>query len=116
MDDYDLILTADIDIIVNRWVDIFPLATDGLTLAKRIDNDGFNTGIVVWGRQAREFTKKNFDLDRANKFDMPDQDELHQYWTKDDINWIPSEWNDWRFTPSGIFWHYKGRYKERYRG
>lgn len=114
MDEYDLVFTVDIDIMINKWEDIFPLANDGLTLAKRVTGSGINSGIVVWGREARRFTKENLDIERANTFDMPDQDELLQYWSLDMINWIPRQWNDWTFRPDSIFHHFKSTTRGRY--
>ena len=113
---YDLILTADVDVVVNRpEFDIFDTADDGLTAARRPEGGNeINSGILVWGREGRLYTKLNLDMERAESLKNRDQEHLNEIF-RDGFNYISDLWNDYLLRDEGIFHHYKGGMKRNYK-
>ena len=115
--DYDLILTADVDVVVNRPdEDIFAVSCPKwLTAAYRPGMDpNINSGVLVWAPGGRAFTKTWLDLGHAETLKNRDQDHLQEIWGHE-FHYIDDLWNDYLFRDEGIFHHYKAKLKSQYR-
>lgn len=114
--DYDYILTADVDITVNRPDEsIFEEANRWMTAAYRPGGDPkINSGILVWGRDARDHVRQNLDMAHAESLKNRDQDHLQEIFGTS-FNYISDLWNDYLFREAGVFHHYKGGLKRTYK-
>ena len=108
--DYDLVLTVDTDVLINKHEDIFEQChPTRLSACHRPDGgEHINSGVLVWGREARDWYGKNINMQRAANFKNRDQDEINYLNPHFPATRISSRFNDYTFQPDSYFHHYKG--------
>lgn len=108
--DYDLVLTVDTDVLINKKADIFEQChPTRLSACYRPDGgDHINSGVLVWGREARDWYAKNINMERAANFKNRDQDEINYLNPHYPATRISARFNDYTFHPDSYFHHYKG--------
>ena len=113
--DYDQIFTVDVDVVINRDENIFNEANEWMTAAYRPGMDTkINSGVLVWGREARKHVAEVWSIDRAESLKNRDQDHLQEIFGTG-FNYISDAWNDYLLRDEGIFHHYKGGMKRNYK-
>lgn len=114
--DYDRIITVDTDVVINKRSDIIEHShPTGLSACLRPDGgDNINSGVLVWGREARDYYKSAVDIKRAAKFKNRDQDEINLISREYPAYKISHRFNDYTFREDSYWHHYKGGLKHKY--
>ena len=114
--DYDRIITVDTDVLIHNNADIIEHShPTGLTACLRPDGgNSINSGVLVWGREARDYYRAAVDIDRAASFKNRDQDEINLISNKYPAHRISHRFNDYTLHPDSYWHHYKGGLKQKY--
>ena len=113
-DEYDRIITVDVDVTIQdlRHDIIEHSHPTGLSACWRPDGgDNINSGVLVWGKEARKVFRETYsrdDIAAADTFKNRDQDLINMFVKHYPANRITSKFNDYTFAPDSYWWHYKG--------